>query len=119
MKFCTHCGAEILDEAAICTKCGCPVDSTTANTTSKPKLNVLALVGFILSLGSLILYYFGILTAIAGIICSIVGLVQVNRRGERGKGFAIAGISVGAALLAIWIFAFFWLYLLALLIVVI
>ncbi len=23
MKYCTHCGTEILDEAVICVKCGC------------------------------------------------------------------------------------------------
>ena len=25
MKFCKHCGAEVLDEAVICTKCGCSI----------------------------------------------------------------------------------------------
>ncbi len=25
MKYCTHCGAEILDEAVICIHCGCSV----------------------------------------------------------------------------------------------
>jgi ribosomal protein L40E len=25
MKFCTHCGAEIADDAVICVKCGCSV----------------------------------------------------------------------------------------------
>ncbi len=28
MKFCTHCGAELLDEAVICPKCGCPVEGS-------------------------------------------------------------------------------------------
>lgn len=26
MKYCSHCGAEILDEAVICPKCGCAVE---------------------------------------------------------------------------------------------
>ena len=26
MKYCTHCGAEILDDAVICVKCGCKVE---------------------------------------------------------------------------------------------
>ena len=26
MKYCTHCGAEMLDEAVLCVKCGCAVD---------------------------------------------------------------------------------------------
>jgi len=25
MKYCTHCGNEIVDEAVVCTKCGCAV----------------------------------------------------------------------------------------------
>ena len=25
MKYCTHCGAEMLDEADVCVKCGCQV----------------------------------------------------------------------------------------------
>jgi ribosomal protein L40E len=25
MKFCTHCGAEIADDAVVCVKCGCSV----------------------------------------------------------------------------------------------
>lgn len=27
MKYCTHCGSEILEEAVICVKCGCRVES--------------------------------------------------------------------------------------------
>lgn len=27
MKYCTHCGTELLDEAVVCTGCGCPVQS--------------------------------------------------------------------------------------------
>ena len=26
MKYCTHCGKELLDEAVICVGCGCAVD---------------------------------------------------------------------------------------------
>ena len=25
MKFCRHCGSEMMDAAVVCTKCGCPV----------------------------------------------------------------------------------------------
>ena len=28
MKFCQHCGKEILDEAVICPSCGCSVQTT-------------------------------------------------------------------------------------------
>lgn len=32
MKYCSHCGAELLDEAVICPKCGCPVETVPAKT---------------------------------------------------------------------------------------
>jgi hypothetical protein len=28
MKYCTHCGAELVDKAVVCTKCGCTVGVT-------------------------------------------------------------------------------------------
>jgi uncharacterized membrane protein YvbJ len=28
MKYCTHCGAELVDKAVVCTKCGCAVGAT-------------------------------------------------------------------------------------------
>lgn len=28
MKYCSHCGQQIMDEAVICVHCGCPVDNT-------------------------------------------------------------------------------------------
>lgn len=29
MKFCQHCGKEVLDEAVVCPGCGCSVQTTT------------------------------------------------------------------------------------------
>ena len=37
MKFCTKCGAELLDEAVICTKCGCMVDGARVPAVKAPK----------------------------------------------------------------------------------
>ncbi|MCH5159622.1 MAG: zinc-ribbon domain-containing protein [Clostridiales bacterium] len=31
MKYCSHCGKEIVDEAVVCPGCGCRVDSTASN----------------------------------------------------------------------------------------
>ncbi len=31
MKYCTHCGKQVKDEAVVCTECGCPIES------AKPK----------------------------------------------------------------------------------
>ncbi len=34
MKYCSHCGKEIADEAVVCIGCGCAVPNTQINTTS-------------------------------------------------------------------------------------
>ncbi len=36
MKYCSHCGNELLDEAVICPKCGCQVDIIKKDKTSTP-----------------------------------------------------------------------------------
>lgn len=92
MKYCTHCGAEINDQAVVCPSCGCAVQST--EQTAAPvstKTNGFAIAGFVLALVSYILSFYGIVGAL-GLIFSIVGLVQVNKNHQSGKGLAIAGI---------------------------
>ena len=32
MKYCAHCGKELMDEAVVCPNCGCPAGNTNANT---------------------------------------------------------------------------------------
>lgn len=34
MKFCTHCGTQLFDEAIVCPNCGCAVDPNFAQTAS-------------------------------------------------------------------------------------
>ena len=97
MKYCTHCGAELLDDAVLCPKCGCWVKTPTS-TQPKARKNICALVGFILSMASILLHgnFLGML-GLAGMIVSIVGLAQTVKHSEQqGKGFAIAGVVVGA-----------------------
>ena len=117
MKYCTHCGYELLDEAVVCPHCGYWIDAKAQETSvanPKPKLNVLSLVGFILSMVSVVMLllsltmqsefnvwvcFFSLPFAIPGVVCSIVGLVKTVRRKQRGKGFAIAGIVVGGSII--------------------
>ena len=118
MKYCTHCGAELLDEAVICPKCGCWTnDNGNVLGVSKPELNKLSLVGFILSIVSAVVMIFSlsiesdssffifssILVAIVGFVCSLIGLLKLKRNNERGKGLAITGIVVGAIVGLAWI----------------
>lgn len=51
MKYCTHCGAEIVDEAVICVHCGCATNDTkpTAKSHSNNTLLTVAKVFMIIS----------------------------------------------------------------------
>lgn len=39
MKYCTHCGTELNDEAVVCPSCGCPTDLYNANSGSNINTN--------------------------------------------------------------------------------
>ena len=101
MKYCTHCGAEIMEDAAICTKCGCWTNQTAQGAQQKAKINACALVGFILAMVGVVTFFIDFMgmLALAGMILSIVGLVQlVKNKEQKGKALAISGISVGACM---------------------
>ena len=91
MKYCSKCGKEIMDDAVICTGCGCSVESAQKKTTvTVPKKAKTASVFGILSI--LLLAPFGIPAIIlanqskaetggvmckqakTGFICGIIGL---------------------------------------------
>lgn len=58
MKFCSHCGKEIMDEAVICPSCGCAVSSSSSvvsNPYDAPDTGW-AILGFFIPIVGLILY---------------------------------------------------------------
>lgn len=61
---------------------------------AKPGFNGFAIAGFVLGLIGILAF-----SAILSVVLSIVGLVQISRRQQRGKGLAIAGI----VLSGIWV----------------
>ncbi|MFA0815264.1 MAG: DUF4190 domain-containing protein [Anaerofustis sp.] len=69
--------------------------------------NIPALVGFILSLVGIPALFigFGWLLGIAGIVLSIIGMVQVKKTNQKGKGFALAGLIIGIVLIVLTIVA--------------
>ena len=108
--FCHTCGKELNDNDTFCPHCGSavttnpkPVDTTHATPTYMPqtpnvppvvrKINVLCLVGFILSLVSLFISLYCTIP-IAAFILSIVGVVQASKRGDSLRGLGIAGIVI-------------------------
>lgn len=103
MKYCSHCGNELFDQAVVCPKCGNQVRefnySTNSrqqtNTTTQPtvkKTNTMCLAGFILSF----------IIPIVGLILSCIGKSQVAQSPEQdGETLAKAGIIISAVRLGL------------------
>lgn len=93
MKYCRNCGNELDDNAFVCPKCGVRTDGYVPpqqpqyqpQPASQP-VNGLAIAGFVVS------FFF----SVVGLILSIIGLKKSQTMNDSGKGFAIAGIVLGA-----------------------
>lgn len=107
MKYCTHCGNQLVDEAVICPQCGCAAENYGQYSApygqqpqSQPRtksLSALSLVGFILAF----------VIPLAGLICSIIGYKNaINDLDDRSKGFSKAGIIISAVFIGIEILVF-------------
>ena len=56
MKYCTKCGHELVDEAVVCTNCGCATDNyKSADRADAPSIGF-AILSFFIPLVGLILY---------------------------------------------------------------
>ena len=46
MKYCSQCGAQLVDEAVVCPQCGCPVQpQRSVDPNASPKSRLIALCG--------------------------------------------------------------------------
>ncbi len=104
---CSKCNAELRKDAKFCSKCGEKVESSTKTTTEKAKAvvenktdttNTLSLVGFILSIVNI--FCCGSLFTPAIVLC-IIGLIQINKNGGKGKELSIIGIVLSAFMLLV------------------
>lgn len=84
MKYCTHCGAEVLDEAEICVKCGCRIESQKQNSNND-------------TLGSLTKVFMIIFTVLIGLATFGIGLawaipmtISVCRKIDNNEPISIA-----------------------------
>lgn len=117
MKYCTHCGKEVVDEAIICPNCGCSVQyGNTASNLNKgsagysqqrpaqpnqsynadlDSYSSMCVVGFV----------FAFLSPLIGLILSIVAFNDAKKTGS-GKTLSLsrAGIIVSAVLLGLGVF---------------
>ncbi len=99
--YCPKCGTENPDGTQLCRSCSWVLTSTPTQAPSlESKTSGLAITSFVL--GILTFFTLGI-TAIPAIILGIMALVKIRKNAGqlKGKGLAIAGIAVTAALLLI------------------
>lgn len=80
MKYCRSCGAELVDEAAICPKCGVAVESTVEQRSQ----NKLGIAGFVLSL---------FWVQFLGFIFSLIGVI-VGKKKNHKISLAVAGLVI-------------------------
>ena len=119
-RFCPSCGSSVnrleepeqtkqAEETAVPQNSKSDIENTQSAETqsSAPrKLHVMGLVGFILSCASFLIGFSDLaIISVAGFIVSLIGLIQFNKNPKKYKlkGFAIAGVSIGA----VGVFLFF------------
>lgn len=118
MKYCKHCGAELLDEAVICPKCGCPTGDTNTVVTTPTNANAIAapkpgltvsIIGFVIAvvmtlfswLLSLSALYF---LATPVLVLGIIGCVYAARSlkfAKTKKGSVSLGLSIASLALLV------------------
>ena len=114
-KYCTKCGKELKKEDIFCGYCGNQMIEETEDgekVVTVSKTNGLAVAGFVVSLASLLINFWGI-TSVVGIILSAVALSQIKKTNESGKGFALAGLIIGIIGIIIMFVAFLFLVILS------
>lgn len=91
MKYCSHCGSEVQDDAIYCPNCG----ELTSGSSSygNQSSNGFAIAAFICS------FFIPLL----GWIFGGIGISKANKMNGKGKGLAIAGIII-ATISFIWSF---------------
>ena len=93
MKYCSHCGKEVDDEAYVCPNCGCKIAQS-----GDSSLSPLSIAGFVLAF----------IIPLIGLIVSIVARNNaVSEDDKKSAGFAKAGIVVSAIFIAIYVLLIF------------
>lgn len=89
MKYCTHCGKEITDEAVVCINCGCAIDGGGTVRTGSASADVPSAGLNILSL----------LIPLVGLILYITMHAQTPRKANQLGIFALVGFVVNLVLI--------------------
>jgi uncharacterized membrane protein YvbJ len=93
MKYCSHCGKELLDDAVICPSCGCPVENNTPNYQYQ-SYSGLSIVGLV----------FAFLSPVIGLILSLVAGNNAKQIGDfKSQNLAKTGTIISIVLIAVYV----------------
>ncbi|MDE6690416.1 MAG: hypothetical protein K2K04_00440 [Clostridia bacterium] len=115
MKYCVHCGKQVLDDAIICPGCGCSVQygnngnntqNGNAHNNNAQQYQVPPAVDTYsgLSVGGLILAFF---EPLIGLILSILAHNEAKRTGsQKSRSMSTAGIIISAVIMGLFALLF-------------
>ena len=98
-KFCTACGAAATEAPTVQVSNVAVAEAKNAPTPKKEKkqMNIFAIIGFVVSLVCFLgIIQTSVIGPLAGLIFSIVALVQIKKNNQKGKGLAVAGVILGS-----------------------
>ncbi len=101
MKYCSHCGAELLDEAEICIHCGCRVaNRPSQNSNSNQTLGLIAKIFMIITIASQAIAAFAFLAIT--IVFAITGNIIMAQPDATSGMPATAAFNIGILMLVIY-----------------
>ncbi|MCC8016134.1 MAG: zinc ribbon domain-containing protein [Clostridiales bacterium] len=101
--FCEKCGNEINDSAAVCHKCGCPVENNNFSPTSVSSGAPIIKDGEKRTLADCAIV-FSVLFPIVGLILGIIGTVKYKTAKLKNKCIAAIPISIVVWLISMFMF---------------
>lgn len=112
--FCKNCGQQVPDESKFCLHCGAnlSINETDEAAKDEPKAALKnsgkAIAGFVLSLVSVVVGGYDLVSLLLAISCAVIGLVfstigrqEIMLKKKKGKGFAIAGLVISIVVLSL------------------
>ena len=109
VMFCRNCGKEINDDVSFCPNCGCPARMVEKNQQYYDyeerlgKYETFSLAGFIISLLSIIITFFGIMPIIS-LALSMIGLKHANQMEQTYKILGIIGVIISFFIIVLTIY---------------
>ena len=85
MKYCTHCGKEVLDEAVICPGCGCPLDRQVEKAS-----NIKTIAKIFMIIGTVVNSIYGLIIPLAWCLPMTLSFCKKVKKNEKiSTGFKV------------------------------